>query len=117
MSSTRPLVTQAMSAALRQLTISEKNPMTSTRLALFLNGIHFLPGSRGLGQRFSFHYVLTFWFQRLLCHLGERWMSLGGPEYYILSVSHQFPLPPWLLHQHKEKEGHRIKKRATYIIF
>lgn len=38
------------------------------------------------------------------------------PGYYILLVSHEFSLPPWLLHQHKEKEGHRVKEGITYII-
>lgn len=104
-----------MSAALRQLTISGKNPVTSR--SLVTNGIHFLPVSGELGQRFSLHYVLTFGFRDRSAILEQRWMSLGGPLTTILSVSHSFSLPPWLLHQHRGKGGRRIKKRPTDIIF
>lgn len=69
------------------------------------------------GQRFSLHYVLTFGFRDHSAILEQRWTSLGGPLTTILSVSHPFSLPPWLLHQHKETGGRRIKKRPTYIIF
>lgn len=73
-----------MSPALRQLTISEKNPMTS-RIG-FVPKWHPLSASvlvglvilRRIWSKVFTSLCFNFWFQRLLRHLGKRWMHLDG---------------------------------------